>query len=211
MVRNISNNNNKKHTLYNRLSNLRGFRDPEPSFLFNYRELIHLITTIGGLNMTNLYSERIFTHTTTDGTDYRFYCYCQSTRTGFRHLCYDHALTIARREGFYYDSDYLAKQGWGNRTWERWTYETVLIKAIKIASNNNTQHYYELIKALIDGETIQEKKLIKQELEDFVTEFQKLPESAKQALQNSKLQLEDPKQAKMLLNMMQFINTCSMV
>ena len=52
--------------------------------------------------MTNLYNEKMFTHTTKSGTKYTLWCYFQSTQTGFRHLCYDYLLIMARREGFTY-------------------------------------------------------------------------------------------------------------
>lgn len=158
----------------------------------------------------NLYNERHFTYTTTSGNEYNFYCYYQSTASGFRHLCYNYPLPVARCKGFIYQKDYISKQCWYNRTWERWVYETVLIQAIKNSTINKTD-YNELIITLIDHKTIQEHHLVDQQFIDFKREYELLPEDAKTALHNSNLHLEDQEQAKALISMMRFINTLSMV
>lgn len=62
-----------------------------------------------------------------NGNEYRLTCYYQSTRTGFRHLCF---LTSMCEDGAPSTKDYIAKCTYINRTWERYAYETVLREAV---------------------------------------------------------------------------------
>ena len=110
--------------------------------------------------MTNIYNEKMFTHTTKSGTEYTFWCYFQSTQTGFRHLCYDYPLPMARREGFTYQKDWKAKQCWCNRTWEEFTYKTVLEKAIETIAKSK-EDYQELIDVLINHKIETNKQEVK--------------------------------------------------
>lgn len=58
----------------------------------------------------------------------RLTCYYQSTRTGFRHLCF---LTSMCEDGEPNTKDYIAKVCYVNRTWETYPYESVLYEAVK--------------------------------------------------------------------------------
>ena len=116
--------------------------------------------------MTNLYNEKMFTHTTKSGTEYTFRCYFQSTQTGFRHLCYDYSLPTARREGFIYRKDWQAKQCWCNRTWEEFNYKTVLEKAIETIAKSK-EDYQELINVLINHKIETDKQEGGKFLKDF--------------------------------------------
>ena len=60
-------------------------------------------------------------HGTAAGVDYLFYCHAENTRYGFRHVC------DVRRAGV---QDMHASCAYYNRTWERFTYESVLKKVI---------------------------------------------------------------------------------
>ena len=73
---------------------------------------------------------------TINDNEYRLTCYYQSTRTGFRHLCF---LTSMCEDGEPSTKDYLAKCTYINRTWERYAYESVLREAVnKIVTNQVT-------------------------------------------------------------------------
>ena len=60
------------------------------------------------------------------GQVFKLTCYYQSTRTGFRHLCF--LTNICDKEPS--TKDYVAKACYTNRTWESYTYKTVLRQAI---------------------------------------------------------------------------------
>lgn len=73
---------------------------------------------------------------TINDNEYRLTCYYQSTRTGFRHLCF---LTSMCEDGEPSTKDYIAKCTYINRTWERYPYETVLLEAVnKIVTSQLT-------------------------------------------------------------------------
>ena len=62
------------------------------------------------------------------GQVFKLTCYYQSTRTGFRHLCF---MTHMCEDGDPSTKDYIAKCVYYNRTWEKYPYETVLREALK--------------------------------------------------------------------------------
>lgn len=159
--------------------------------------------------MTNLYSERHFKHTAKSGKEYDFWCYYQSTQSGFRHLCYNYPLIAGLKSGYLYDRDYLVKHCWCNRTWEHFTYETVLKNAIENLNTTN-EDKQELIDVLIKG-TIKEEENTKQFLQDFENTYKRLPDKVKQSLKNSDILLETEEQAKDLLQSMKLINAISEV
>ena len=84
---------------------------------------------------TRIYSQKLFT-ATINGTDYTFGCHTTDTRNGFCHTCYD------------YTHDKTSKVSYYNRTWERFTYETVLRRAIEKCPKRLQQ---ELTDQLIEG------------------------------------------------------------
>lgn len=55
-------------------------------------------------------------------------CYYQSTRTGFRHLCFR---TSMCKNGEPSAKDCIAKVCYINRTWEEYPYQTVLRQALE--------------------------------------------------------------------------------
>lgn len=55
-------------------------------------------------------------------------CYYQSTRTGFRHLCF---FTNMCNDGEPSTKDYIAKCVYYNRTWEEYLYQSVLRQALE--------------------------------------------------------------------------------
>ncbi len=160
--------------------------------------------------MTNLYNEKIFTHTTKSDIKYNFYCYYQSTQTGFRHLCYNYSLPMARREGFIYQKDWKSKQCWCNRTWEEFTYKTVLEKAIETVAKSK-EDYQELIDVLIHHKIETDKQECEKFLKDFENTYKQLPQGCKDTLVKSDIFLETEEQAKSLLGTMKLINAISMI
>lgn len=62
------------------------------------------------------------------GQVFKLTCYYQSTRTGFRHLCF---ITRMWDNGKPNTKDYIAKVCYINRTWEEYPYQTVLREALK--------------------------------------------------------------------------------
>ena len=89
---------------------------------------------------TRIYSQKLFT-ATIDGIDYTFGCHTTDTRNGFCHTCYD------------YTHDKTSKVSYYNRTWERFTYETVLRRAIEKCPKRLQQ---ELNDQLIEGKAKEE-------------------------------------------------------
>ena len=62
------------------------------------------------------------------GQVFKLTCYYQSTRTGFRHLCF---MTHMCEGGEPNTKDYVAKCVYYNRTWEEYPYKTVLRQALE--------------------------------------------------------------------------------
>ena len=62
------------------------------------------------------------------GQVFKLTCYYQSTRTGFRHLCF---ITHMCEDGEPSTKDCITKVVYYNRTWESYPYETVLKQALK--------------------------------------------------------------------------------
>lgn len=62
------------------------------------------------------------------GKVFKLTCYSQSTRTGFRHLCF---VTNMCNDGEPNTKDYIAKCVYSNRTWEEFPYQTVLEEALE--------------------------------------------------------------------------------
>ena len=77
--------------------------------------------------MTNELKYRQDFSVTINNNEYRLTCYYQSTRTGFRHLCF---LTSMCEAGDPSTKDYIAKSIYINRTWEAYPYESVLCEAV---------------------------------------------------------------------------------
>ena len=57
---------------------------------------------------------------------YNFTCFSQDTSYGFRHVCYNELIAYP-----YSGLKPIAKCSYYNRTWEQWTYQSVLRQAIE--------------------------------------------------------------------------------
>ena len=62
------------------------------------------------------------------GQVFKLTCYCQGTRTGFRHLCFH---TSMCNDDTPNTRDYISKACYTNRTWEEYPYQTVLRQALE--------------------------------------------------------------------------------
>lgn len=60
------------------------------------------------------------------GQVFKLTCYSQSTRTGFRHLCFITSMCKDKPN----TKDYIARACYINRTWEEYPYQTVLRQAL---------------------------------------------------------------------------------
>lgn len=79
--------------------------------------------------MTNKLKYRQDFEVELSGQVFKLTCYYQSTRTGFRHLCF---MTFMCEDGEPNTKDYVAKRVYYNRTWEEYPYKSVLQGAVEI-------------------------------------------------------------------------------
>ena len=77
--------------------------------------------------MTNKLQDRQDFEVELLGQVFKLTCYYQSTRTGFRHLCF----LTSMCEDEPSTKDYIAKLVYYNRTWEEYAYESVLEAALE--------------------------------------------------------------------------------
>jgi hypothetical protein len=115
--------------------------------------------------------------------NYVFSCFKQGTRYGFRHVCdvVDHSTWTSFRVSCPYY----------NRTWEAFTYETALRKA----ADRLPDPAKEEVKAYIRLLAAQEHDRCCRELEKFMEEWGRLPDSMKDALREHFPQVETEEQA----------------
>lgn len=122
-----------------------------------------------------------FYFTSRNGQEYSFNCWYQNTRYGFRHGCDvldGYARPVASVSCPYY-----------NRTWERFRYESAILKA---AQKLPTEHLEEIRAWVQDiGDGIADK--CRRQVQEFKQEFGKLPEGMKKAV--SSMPLETPEDA----------------
>lgn len=94
--------------------------------------------------MTNKYYGGIVFYTTVNDKKYVFTCFTQDTRYGFRHVCYSGIVSYPDK----YNKP-IAKCCYYNRTWEEWTYQSVLREAIdsfkKIVDEDTYNQLYDNI------------------------------------------------------------------
>lgn len=137
------------------------------------------------------YNYKDFTCTANNKT-YTFKCWTENTRYGFRHLC----LNMDEL-----NKNYTSKATYYNRTWERFTYETVLENAIEMLPKEEQKQVHDI---LIEDKYQKVKQECEQFFNDFKKEYDKLPASTKETLKNTTLTNEE--QAKTLLTGMKMIN-----
>lgn len=127
-----------------------------------------------------LYGRKVF-ETEVNGKKFTFTCYGQSTSYGFRHICTLgwNDTTVAK----YIKSDIIAKACYYNRTWERFTYETVLNKGIEnLDESKETKE--ELKAILIEGKAQKEHEECEKFCKSFEALYNGLSEENKEHLKN---------------------------
>lgn len=72
------------------------------------------------------YSGTVFKITTPDNKKFFFTCFGQGTSYGFRHICFKGKLLLPDK------NKQVSKCSYYNRTWERYQFESVLAKAMKL-------------------------------------------------------------------------------
>ena len=123
-----------------------------------------------------------------NGREISFRCYTTDTRNGFCHTvhCWDYDTTDT-------------KVSYCNRTWERFTYETALKRAIEKLPTEVRQKVYDQI---IDHKAAEEE----QKAEEFISKFEALhsglSEENKQRLANSGIEIHNEEQAKGVMGLM---------
>ena len=76
-----------------------------------------------------------------DGVKYTFYCNASDSRTGFKHEC-----SLFRNDNELAE----AKINYYNRTWEAFTFQSVMLSAVEKAKNNASKYGIDDIKAELD-------------------------------------------------------------
>ena len=66
-----------------------------------------------------------------DGVKYTFYCNASDSRTGFKHEC-----SLFRNDNELAE----AKINYYNRTWEAFTFQSVMLSAVEKAKNNASKY-----------------------------------------------------------------------
>lgn len=136
-----------------------------------------------------------------NGKKYSFTCFGQDTRYGFRHVCF-------QGDDIYYPeyakSDLLAKCCYYNRTWECFTYQTVLHEAIN-KLNIDEEIRKDLKTILIDRKELEVKEETEKWVKDFENTYNGLSNKNKEILKNTPL-IETKEQAESVLNTMKMMS-----
>ena len=117
-------------------------------------------------------NKQTFTATLSTGKTYTINCYSQSTSYGFRH--------VAFIEGAWSETQ-IAKACYYNRTWERFTYETVLSNAIKKLPKADQQELYDI---LIERKAQKEHEECERQIKAFEALYNKTSDDFKERAKN---------------------------
>ena len=126
----------------------------------------------------NFYGKQTFTATTSTGKTFTINCYEQNTRYGFRHVAF---LKQA------WDEVQIAKACYYNRTWERFTYETVLKTGLEKLLKNKTitkEEHAELYNILIDRKAQAEHEEAEKQIQAFQALYEKTSDDFKERAKN---------------------------
>lgn len=130
--------------------------------------------------MAKLYGRQVFEATVGD-RKFTFTCYGQSTSYGFRHICCEGFSNTT--EARYIKKDIIAKACYYNRTWERFTYETVLRSAIdKLYESDEVKQ--ELKDILIEHKAQKEHEECEKFCKSFEALYNGLSDKNKEHLKN---------------------------
>ena len=151
-----------------------------------------------------LYGRQVF-RAEVNGTEFTFTCYGQSTSYGFRHICtlgYNNTT-----ECRYIKGDILAKATYYNRTWERFTYETVLARGIENL-NESKEVKQKLHDILIDGKADEEHEKVEKDIQNFENLWNGLTDKNKDHIRNGLGEngIQSEEQAKAVMGIMALMN-----
>jgi hypothetical protein len=125
-----------------------------------------------------------------NGNEVTFRCYTTWTRNGFCHTAHytgwDYSLTDTKAS--YY-----------NRTWERFTYESVLIRAIDKLPTDVRQQVYDQI---IDGKAAEEEKKAEDMFQSFKALHDGLSDENKERLANSGIEMHSESDVRGVMGLM---------
>ena len=133
-----------------------------------------------------------------NGKEYEFRCYTTWTRNGFCHTVQNLTYSV---------SD--TKVSYINRTWERFTYESALSRAIdKLRKETNlTKEVIEEIRAqIIDGKAAEVEEECNKQLEAFERLHSSLSDENKERLANSGIEIHSEEQARGVMGLMAFMS-----
>lgn len=129
-----------------------------------------------------------------NGNEVTFRCYTTWTRNGFCHT--------AHYVGWDYDIN-DTKASYYNRTWERFTYESVLKRAIDKLPTDVRQQVYDQI---IDHKAAEEEQKAEEQFEAFKKLHDGLSDENKERLANSGIEMHSESDVKGVMGLMALMN-----
>lgn len=143
--------------------------------------------------MSKQYNLKYFT-AKVNGKEIEFRCYTTDTRNGFCHTAH------------YVGWDYSindTKVSYLNRTWERFTYESVLKRAIDKLPTDVRQQVYDQI---IDGKAAEEEQKAEEQFQAFKSLHESLSPENKERLANSGIEMHSDSDVKGVMGLMALMN-----
>ena len=129
-----------------------------------------------------------------NGKEYEFRCYTTWTRNGFCHTVENRTYNVSN-----------TKVSYLNRTWERFTYETALNRAIDklLKETYLSKEVVEEIRAqIIDGKAAEVEEQCNRDLEAFKNLHDKLTPENKERLANSGIEMHSEGDMKSVMGLM---------
>ena len=129
-----------------------------------------------------------------NGKEYEFRCYTTWTRNGFCHTVENRTYNVSN-----------TKVSYLNRTWERFTYETALNRAIDklLKETYLTKEVVEEIRAqIIDGKAAEEEQKAEEQFEAFKNLHDRLSPENKERLANSGIEIQSEGDMKSVMGLM---------
>ena len=129
-----------------------------------------------------------------NGKEYEFRCYTTWTRNGFCHTVQNRTFNV---------SD--TKVSYLNRTWERFTYESALNRAIDklLKETYLSKEVVEEIRAqIIDGKAAEEEQKAEEQFEAFKNLHDRLSPENKERLANSGIEIQSEGDMKSVMGLM---------
>ena len=129
-----------------------------------------------------------------NGKEYEFRCYTTWTRNGFCHTVENRTYNVSN-----------TKVSYLNRTWERFTYETALNRAIDklLKETYLSKEVVEEIRAqIIDGKAAEEEQKAEEQFEAFKNLHDRLSPENKERLANSGIDIQSEGDMKSVMGLM---------